>query len=87
MSMAMTKDDFKIQPPGAPESLAITARPTDHWNAWKAVQWAVENYGTAIELPAVEVLQVTVQHALEQVCKVANGSRGFGKLVFRHPFN
>ncbi|KAF3398231.1 Protein TOXD [Penicillium rolfsii] len=86
MPLATTNSAFKIQPFGTPRPITIPARPKDHIHAWKALQWAVENYGTAFELPPVEVLQVTAEEALAEASKVAAGSRGFGKLVFQLPF-
>ncbi|GAB1214761.1 hypothetical protein ATERTT37_003930 [Aspergillus terreus] len=86
MPLATTNNPFSIQPPGVPQPISIPARPADHWNAWKALNWAVDNYGKAFKLPAVEALEVTAEEALEEIYKVADGKRGFGKIVFQHPF-
>jgi NADPH:quinone reductase-like Zn-dependent oxidoreductase len=86
MPVAMTHLPFQIKPPGAPGVISIPARPADHWNVWKAFEWAIQNYGSAFELPAVEVIEATAEQALEEANKVANGARGFGKLVFKMPF-
>ncbi|KAJ0416226.1 chaperonin 10-like protein [Aspergillus carlsbadensis] len=86
MPVATTNSDFQIQPFGAPQPIAIPARPKDHLHAWKALEWAIDNYGTAFELPSVHVLEVTAEEALVEANKVATGSRGFGKVVFRLPF-
>lgn len=85
MPVGMTKDAFRIHPPGAPEPIVIAARPADHWNAWSALQWAVANYGTKFELPSVSVLDVTAEEALGELVGVASGKRGFGKIVFQQP--
>ncbi|KAL2105689.1 hypothetical protein VUR80DRAFT_7887 [Thermomyces stellatus] len=85
MPVAMTKDDWQIHPPGAPAPISIPARPASHWNAWEALLWAVENYGTLFKLPSVEVFQGTAEAALQEIGKVVRGERGFGKLVIAHP--
>lgn len=84
MPVAMTKDAWSIHPRGAPGPISIPARPAGHWNAWSAL--IVDNYDTAFKLPAVDILNVTAEEALEELYKVANGKRGFGKVVLRHPF-
>ncbi|KAF4332440.1 alcohol dehydrogenase [Fusarium beomiforme] len=83
--VAMTKDVFRIHPPGAPGPIDIPPRPTDHWKAWSALQWAVANYDTKFKLPSVSVLDVTAEEALKELMNVANGKRGFGKIVLQHP--
>lgn len=85
MPVATTKDDWLIHPSGAPGHVLIPARPTNHWNAWKALEWAVENYGSAFQLPCVRTFDGTANEALEEVSKVAAGQQGFGKVVLRHP--
>jgi len=85
MPVAYTKDSWRIQPPGVPHIIETPARPEDHWHAWKAVQWAVENYGDRFELPNVEVFQGTAEDALQQIVKVGGFGRGFGKLVIQQP--
>lgn len=85
MPVALTKDVFRIHPPGAPEPIVLPARPADHWNAWSALQWVVANYGTKFNFPSVNVLDVTAGEALEELMSVQSGKRGFGKIVFQHP--
>ncbi|PLB45063.1 GroES-like protein [Aspergillus steynii IBT 23096] len=86
MPVAMTKDPWAIHPPGAPHPISLPSRPTDHWNAWKAVNWAIENYSRGFEMVSVDVVEGTAEESLEEVWKVSNGERGFGKVVLRHPF-
>ncbi|KAL5364424.1 chaperonin 10-like protein [Aspergillus floccosus] len=86
MPLATTNNPLSIHPPGAPQPITIPSRPTDHRNAWKALNWAVDNYGKAFKLPAVFTLEVTAGDALEEIHKVADAKRGFGKIVFQHPF-
>lgn len=85
MPVATTKDAWRIQPPGAPGPIDIPARPADHKRAWEALNWAVENYGKGFELPSVNVLDITAEKAIEELWNVAEGKRGFGKVVFTHP--
>ncbi|PVH97745.1 GroES-like protein [Periconia macrospinosa] len=85
MPVALTKDVWRIHPPGAPGPIVIPARPADHWKAWSALQWAIANYGTTFKLPSVSVLDVTAEEALAELTGVENGKRGFGKIVFQHP--
>lgn len=86
MPVATTKDAWRIHLPGAPGPITIPGRPADHWNAWKVLNWAVDNYGTEFTLPSVEVLHVPGEAALAEIVKVENGTRGFGKVVFQQPF-
>lgn len=85
MPVATTKDPWRIQPPGAPGPIDIPARPDDHKKAWEALNWAVDNYGKRFELPSVSVLDITAEKAIEELWNVAEGKRGFGKIVFSHP--
>ncbi|KIL88276.1 hypothetical protein FAVG1_08355 [Fusarium avenaceum] len=85
MPVAMTKNDFRIHPVGAPGPIALPSRPADHWKAWGAMQWVVDNYGTKFELPSVSVFDVTAEKALEELMSVQSGKRGFGKVVFQQP--
>ncbi|KAI4944777.1 hypothetical protein J4E91_008464 [Alternaria rosae] len=85
MPVAYTKDAWRIQPPGVPHVIDTPARPEDHWHAWIALQWAVENYGSRFELPNVEVFQGTAEDALQEIIKVGGFGRGFGKLVIQQP--
>jgi hypothetical protein len=57
MPFAMTKDEWHVHPPGAPKPDSFPARPEDHWQAWKAVQWAIENYSTKFKLPSVDIFE------------------------------
>jgi NADPH:quinone reductase-like Zn-dependent oxidoreductase len=84
--VAVTNTDFRIHPPGAPHPISIPARPDDHWRAWKAVKWAIANYGSGFRLPSVNVLDVTAEEAIDVLLNVENGKRGHGKVVFKHPF-
>lgn len=87
MPVAMTNMDFRIQPKGAQHPISIPARPEDHWRAWKALHWAIANYGSAFSLPNVEVFEVTAEEAIQTLQDVAESKRGFGKVVLRHPLN
>lgn len=84
MPVATTNEDFRIHPLGAPGPISIPARPADHWNAWKALHWAVDNYSTAFRLPSVDVVNLTAQEALQVLKDVSEGRRGFGKVVLQH---
>jgi hypothetical protein len=85
MPVACTKDGWHIQPPGVPHVIDLPARPEDHWRGYKALQWVVENYGSRFELPKVEVFQGTAEEALQEIVKVGELGRGFGKFVVQQP--
>ncbi|KAF4948340.1 hypothetical protein FSARC_13766 [Fusarium sarcochroum] len=85
MPVATTKDDWEIHPLGAPGPVRIPARPEDHWNAWKALEWAIDSYGKGFKLPVVRVFDGTAEEALEEVVAVETMKRGSGKVVIHHP--
>ncbi|KAH7115849.1 chaperonin 10-like protein [Dendryphion nanum] len=85
MPLGMKKDSWTIQPFGVPSPITIPARPEQHWNAWKALLWAVDNYGKEFRLPSVDVFEGKAEEALQELIKVGDGERGFGKLVIRQP--
>ncbi|RHZ56273.1 zinc-binding alcohol dehydrogenase family protein [Aspergillus thermomutatus] len=85
MPLATPNLSVTVRPAGAPGSITIPARPADYERAWEAFQWAIKNYGICFRLPAVEVFQGTAEEALEEVKALADGGRGFGKLVLEHP--
>ncbi|KAL1792353.1 hypothetical protein ACET3X_008860 [Alternaria dauci] len=87
MPVAYTKDSWSIQPPGVPHAIDLPARPDNHWHAWKALQWAVENYGSRFELPSVEVFRGTTEEAIQEIVKIGGFGRGFGKLVIEQPLH
>ncbi|KAL2843741.1 GroES-like protein [Aspergillus pseudoustus] len=86
MPVAAIKDGWSIHPPGAPGPVSFPTAPTRHQNAWKALLWAVDYYGTKFRFPVVEVFYVTPEEAVGELVKVAEGKRGFGKVVLKHPF-
>lgn len=85
MPVAYTKDGWRIQPPGAPHAIDLPSRPENHWHAWKALEWAVENYGSRFKLPQVEVFRGTAEDAMREIIMVGGMGRGFGKLVIQQP--
>ncbi|KAH3972295.1 hypothetical protein HBI62_021580 [Parastagonospora nodorum] len=85
MPLATTKDEWRFLPPGAPEPISIPGNPERHWNAWTALEWAIKQYNTRFMLPSVEILDSTPEAALDEIIKVGNSGRGFGKLVVRQP--
>ncbi|KAJ9202162.1 hypothetical protein DTO164E3_3091 [Paecilomyces variotii] len=85
MPLATTNRHVVIKIPSSPHPITIPARPADHLRAWSVMLWAVERYGTEFRLPSVEAFQGPAEEALEQVKAIGNSSRGFGKLVLRHP--
>ncbi|KAL1869048.1 hypothetical protein Plec18167_008051 [Paecilomyces lecythidis] len=85
MPVATPHQDFVIQPPGVPHVITVPGRPESLEKAWTALLWAAENYGRSFRLPPVEVFNGSAEEALEELHKVANGSRGFGKLAIPHP--
>jgi NADPH:quinone reductase-like Zn-dependent oxidoreductase len=85
MPVALSKDGWRIQPPGVPHPIDLPARPDAHWHAWEAFLWAVKDYGSRFKLPNVEVFQGTAEDALQEIIKVGRSERGFGKLVIQQP--
>ncbi|VUC23931.1 unnamed protein product [Clonostachys rosea] len=85
LPFSLAKDDWRIHVKGHAEPITIPARPDDYWRSWSALQWAVDNYGKSFELPHVEVLEGSAEDVLREVIQVGNLSRGFGKIVARHP--
>jgi hypothetical protein len=69
---------------GIPGLIKIPARPADHKNAWSVLLWVIANYGTAFNLPSLDVLHATAEEAPEKLFSVADGKRGFEKVLFRH---
>ncbi|KAL3472720.1 chaperonin 10-like protein [Aspergillus californicus] len=77
--------DFRIHPAGLPHAITIPGRPEARQKAWAALLWAIENYGRLFKLPPVEVFRGSAEEALEELQKVANGRRGYGKLAIPQP--
>ncbi|KAE8420248.1 chaperonin 10-like protein [Aspergillus pseudocaelatus] len=85
MPFATPNRDATIRVHGAPRPITIPARPSDYVRAWKALQWAVANYGAGFQFPSVDVINGIAETALEQVQALGDGARGFGKLALEHP--
>jgi NADPH:quinone reductase and related Zn-dependent oxidoreductases len=85
MPVATSHQDFRIQPPGVPHVINIPGRPEALKKTWPALLWAIEAYGQSFRLPPVEVFRGSAEEALTELHKVANGSRGYGKLAIAHP--
>ncbi|KAJ4328916.1 hypothetical protein N0V84_000705 [Fusarium piperis] len=83
--LAMPHRDFTIHPPGTPHPVTIPARPADYDKAWKALSWAIENYGKSFRSVPVRVLDVTAEKALEEIHRLVEFGGGFSKLVFQQP--
>ncbi|KAM0427919.1 hypothetical protein ACHAPT_007379 [Fusarium lateritium] len=77
--------DFTIQPPGVPHPITVPARPADYEKAWKALAWAVENYGEAFRSVPVRVLHDTAENVLEEIKRVVEVGGGFSKLAIQQP--
>lgn len=85
MPVATSHQDFQIQPPGVPHVINIPGDPDALKKTWPALLWAVEAYGKSFRLPPVEVFRGSGEAALAELRKVANGTRGYGKLAIAHP--
>jgi len=85
MPVAASRIDFVIQPPGAPHPISIPARPADHARAWKALNWAIENYGKKFHLPPVRVVEDTAENALEEIKRFVKQGGGFSKVSIKQP--
>ncbi|KGO46759.1 Polyketide synthase, enoylreductase [Penicillium expansum] len=85
MPLAVMNADVTLHPRGLPEPITIPARLDDHQNAWQVLQWAVQNCGAKFRMPAVEVFVGTAEESLEELTKLDDHKRGFGKLVLQHP--
>jgi len=71
---------------GTPDPIVIPASPDDHWRAWEALSWAVNNYGKTFKLPWIRECDGDADHALKELVAIATLGRGAGKMVIRHPF-
>ncbi|KAF4945307.1 hypothetical protein FGADI_12047 [Fusarium gaditjirri] len=85
MPVAVTNVDFVIQPPGVPHPISIPARPADHAIAWKALSWAIENYGSKFRLPPVRIVEGTAENALEEIERFVKQGGGFSKISIKQP--
>ncbi|KAH8896563.1 GroES-like protein [Thozetella sp. PMI_491] len=79
------KEEFVMHFKGLPQPIVAPARPADHWRAWEALKWVIENYGKGFVLPSVDVIAGTAEEALIAVKQVGETGRGFGKTVIQHP--
>ncbi|KAL3471032.1 chaperonin 10-like protein [Aspergillus californicus] len=85
MPFATPNRDVTFQIGGVPRSITIPARPDDYQRVRKALQWVIANYNGHFLFPSVEVFEGTAEDALEELKSLADGGRGFGKLVLKHP--
>ncbi|KAG7419715.1 chaperonin 10-like protein [Fusarium sp. MPI-SDFR-AT-0072] len=85
MPVATSRIDFVIQPPDAPHPISLPARPADHARAWKALNWAIENYGKKFRLPPVRVVEDTAENALEEIKRFVKQGGGFSKVSIKQP--
>lgn len=88
MPAALARYDVTIRMRGGPGGreveMTIPARKEDSERVWRAMEWAVANYGEGFRLPAVEVFEGTAEDALKEMDKVVGLAR-FGKVVLKHP--
>ncbi|RAH84558.1 alcohol dehydrogenase [Aspergillus japonicus CBS 114.51] len=87
MPLATPNRDVTIKVAAAPRPITILARPADHECAWRVLEWAVRHYGVRFRLPRVEVFRGSAEAALEELRGLAEGGRGFGKVVLGHPLS
>ncbi|RSL59710.1 hypothetical protein CEP54_007200 [Fusarium duplospermum] len=77
--------DFTVQLAGMPHPITVPARPADYERAWKALTWAVENYGRAFRSVPVRVLDGTAESALKEIQRVVKVGGGFSKIAIQQP--
>ncbi|PYI24999.1 GroES-like protein [Aspergillus indologenus CBS 114.80] len=87
MPLATPNRDVTIRVAAAPQPITIPARPADYGRAWRVLEWAVRHYGVRFRLPRVEVFWGSAETALEELRGLAEGGRGFGKVVLGHPLS
>ncbi|KAJ5556012.1 chaperonin 10-like protein [Penicillium frequentans] len=85
LPFATPNRDVTFKMAGDPHPITIPARPDDYQRVRKALQWVIANYSGSFLFPSVEVFEGTAQCALEELKSLADGGRGFGKLVLKHP--
>ncbi|KAL5600519.1 hypothetical protein FOVSG1_008331 [Fusarium oxysporum f. sp. vasinfectum] len=85
MPVAVGSIDFVIQPPDSPHPITLPARPAEHDRAWKALNWAIENYGKKFRLPPVRVVEDTAENALEEIKRFVKQGGGFSKVSIKQP--
>jgi len=86
MPFATRNSSITFHLKGAPHPIIIPASPDDHWRAWEALAWAVNNYGRSFKLPWVRECNEDAGHALKELLAIATLGRGAGKTVIKHPF-
>jgi NADPH:quinone reductase-like Zn-dependent oxidoreductase len=84
MPFATSNQEAILRVAGVSHPICIPARRSDYQHAWKAFQWAVENYGSRFRLPSVEVFTGSAEDALKELMLVGGEGRGFGKLAIQH---
>lgn len=85
MPLATPHLDFRTRLPGTSDIINIPGEPEARQKTWDALQCAVDNYGKSFKLPPIDVFEGSGEEALTELHKVANGTRGYGKLAIRHP--
>ncbi|RHZ64663.1 hypothetical protein CDV55_103385 [Aspergillus turcosus] len=85
MPNATPHRDFRIHPAGLPHAITIPGKPEARQKPWPALLWAIDRYGQSFRLPPVEIFRGSAEEALEELQKVANGRRGYGKLAIPQP--
>lgn len=85
MPLASANAPVKLQLGSGPV-VTYPARPEDFGRMWKALMWAVDNYGTEFSLPVVDVFKGSAEQALEEMRRVADQG-SFGKLVLAQPMS
>ncbi|KAL1637761.1 putative secondary metabolism biosynthetic enzyme [Neofusicoccum ribis] len=86
MPVASLELPFTIQLPGMDKTVTIPARPEQAARVFKAINWAVRNYGAHFRIPTVEVFGGRIQECVAYLeAKAAQGSN-FRKVCFQHPF-
>ncbi|KAJ5786623.1 uncharacterized protein N7503_011835 [Penicillium pulvis] len=85
MPFATPNRDATIKVKEVPHPITIPARKADYERAWKALQWAVAQYGSHFQLPSVEIFNGSAEEAMNKLLELASHGRGLGKLVLEHP--
>lgn len=87
MPLASLELPFSFSPPGAGgKVVTVPPRPEEAARVFKALEWAVGNYGKAFKIPTVEVVDKPVGELVRELEERCEKGASFRKVCFKHPF-
>lgn len=87
MPLASLELPFSFTPPGAGgEVVTVPPRLEGAERVFKALEWAVGNYGKAFRIPTVEVVDKPVGELVRELEERCERGASFRKVCFKHPF-